>query len=188
VSSRASILVLAFLAGACRQDMHDQPKLEPLEASVFFADGRASRPQVAGTVARGELRLDDHLYRGLVDGEPAETFPFAIDESRLLRGRERFDVFCSSCHGKIGNGEGIVVKRGLKQPPSYHIDRLRDAPPGYFFDVITNGFGAMYDLADRITPEDRWAIVAYVRALQLSQNATILDVPLEKRAILEGRR
>jgi len=183
--------VLALLApalAACRQDMHDQPRFEPLEASSFFEDGRSARPQVPGTVARGELRLDEHLYTGRVHGELAADFPMAITPDVLARGRERFDVFCSVCHGRAGTGEGIVVARGMKQPPSFHIDRLREAPPGHFFDVITNGFGAMFDLRDRIDHEDRWAIVAYVRALQLSQNATLEDVPADRRLALEASR
>jgi len=176
--------LLGFLGAGCRQDMHDQPKLEPLEESNFFADGRASRPQVAGTVARGELRLDPHLY----DGELAETFPFEITEDVLRRGRERYDIFCSVCHDRAGYGEGMAVKRGMKRPPSLHIERLRESPPGYFFDVITNGFGAMYDLSDRIDYSDRWAIVAYVRALQLSQNASLSDLTADARADLEAKR
>ena len=180
-------LGLALLS-ACRQDMHDQPRYEPLEASAFFADGRSARPQVEGTIAHGELRIDDHLYRGKVDGEFATTFPFEITREVMERGRERFNIFCSPCHGRLGNGEGMVVERGLKQPPSYHIERLREAPPGYFFDVITHGFGAMYDLSDKISVRDRWAIVAYIRALQLSQNATLDDVPTGMRGMLESNR
>ena len=178
---------LVFLA-ACRQDMHDQPRYEPLEASAFFADGRSARPQVRGTVARGELRLDEHLYAGTVNGEPATSFPFEITEDILERGRERYDIFCSTCHDRVGSGEGIVVKRGLKRPPSFHIERLREAPAGYYFDVVTRGFGAMYDLSDRVSVRDRWAITAYVRALQLSQNAALEEVPADRRAILEASR
>ena len=181
------LALAALLAAACRQDMHDQPRFEPLEASSFFADGRSSRPQVRGTIARGELRLDEHLYRGTVDGELATTFPFEMTRDMLDRGRERYDIYCSVCHDRTGSGEGLVVKRGLKQPPSFHIERLREAPPGYYFDVITRGFGAMYDLSDRIPAEDRWAIVGYVRALQLSQNATIMDVAPGWRDALEQR-
>lgn len=181
----SGLIVIACLLASCRQDMHDQPKLQPFEASAFFADGRASRPQVPGTVARGELFLDEHLYRGVVDGEPAQTLPFALDRALLDRGQERFEIFCSACHGSTGNGEGIVVRRGLKQPPSYHIERLREASPGYFFDVITNGFGAMYDLEDKVPVHDRWAIIAYIRALQLSQNATLDDVPEGQREFLK---
>ena len=176
------VLVAGLGLQACRQDMHDQPRFEAMEKSVFFADGRSSRPQVPGTVARGELRLDAHLYLGQVNGEPATTFPMQVDAALLERGRERFAIFCTACHDRTGYGQGIVVQRGLKQPPSFHIDRLRSSPPGYFFDVITNGFGAMYDLADRIPPGDRWAITAYVRALQLSQDARMSDVPPDRRA------
>lgn len=189
-----SLMATAFaaiglvLVASCRQDMHDQPRYEPLEASAFFADGRSARPQVPGTVARGELQLDEHLYTGKIDGELATTFPFEITREVLLRGRERYDIVCSVCHDRTGYGEGIVVKRGLKQPPSLHIERLRESPPGYFFDVMTNGFGSMYDLADRIGAEDRWAIVAYVRTLQFSQNAGLIDVPPGQRAFLEETR
>ncbi len=179
---------LASLASACRQDMHDQPRFEPLEASPLFADGRASRPRVPGTVARGERSWDAHFQEGKVAGEFAATLPIEVTLDVLRRGRERYDIFCSSCHDRAGTGQGIVVLRGLKQPPSLHVERLRSAPPGYLFDVITRGFGAMVDLADKIPPADRWAIVAYVRALQRSQNATIADVPEPDRArLLAGK-
>lgn len=186
-AGRARALLLALACAACRQDMHDQPKVEPLEASSFFADGRAARPRVAGTVARGELDLDDHFWRGKVDGKTAETLPaeITIDRKLLDRGHERFDIFCSPCHGRVGDGSGMVVERGMRRPPSFHIERLRNAPVGYFFDVITNGFGAMYDYSDRIPPSDRWAIVAYVRALQTSQNASLAEVPPDERQKLE---
>jgi len=177
-------VLVAVLACACRQDMHDQPRFEPLEASSMFPDGRSSRPRVPGTIARGERELDEHFELGLSGGQPAPTFPMEITREVLLRGRERFDVFCSACHDRAGTGQGIVVKRGLKQPPSFHIERLRQAPPGYFFDVITRGFGAMYDLSDRIPPADRWAIVAWIRTLQRSQNARLEDVPEAARARL----
>ena len=172
-----ALLGLSFLALACRQDMHDQPRLEPFEASAMFSDGRAMRLSVPGTVARGRLFLDSHLYEGKVDGELATTLPVELSLELLERGRQRFDVFCAPCHDRSGYGEGMIVKRGMKQPPSFHVDRLREAPVGYFFDVITNGFGAMYDLSDRITPEDRWAIIAYVRTLQYSQNVPVADLP-----------
>jgi mono/diheme cytochrome c family protein len=168
--------------------MHDQPRYEPLEASAFFKDGRSSRPQVEGTVARGQLRLDEHLYTGKIGGKPAVSFPFAITETVLERGRDRFNIFCSACHGKLGNGQGIVVQRGLKAPPSFHIDRLRQSPPGYYFDVMTNGFGAMFDLSHAVAVRDRWAIAAYVRVLQRSQRATLEDVPEPQRAALVEER
>ncbi|MCS7157936.1 MAG: cytochrome c [Blastocatellia bacterium] len=181
------LLALALGGSACRQDMHDQPRYEPLEGSTFFADSRASRPLVEGTVPRGFARMDEHLYTGKVRGQLAETFPFPITRSILERGRERYDIFCAPCHGRDGYGEGMIVQRGFRQPSSFHTDRLRQAPVGYFFDVITNGFGTMYSYASRIPPEDRWAIVAYIRALQLSQNARLQDVPpAERRRLTEG--
>jgi cytochrome c553 len=176
--------LLALVLAACRQDMHDQPRFEPFEASSLFADGRASRPRVPGTVARGEREYDAHLSEGRVDGDFAKTFPMEVTRATLLRGRERYDVFCAACHDRVGTGQSLVVARGLKQPPSFHIERLRKAQPGYLFDVITRGFGSMVDLSDRIPPADRWAIVAYVRALQRSQNATLADVPEAQRARL----
>lgn len=186
---RAGLLfVLSIPAlASCRQDMHDQPKGETFEASSFFDDGRVARPLPEGTVARGRLEADAHLELGVVGGKPAETFPFEIRRADLERGRERFGIFCAPCHDAAGTGDGMVVQRGMKRPPSFHEQRLRDAPPGYFFDVITNGFGVMFDYRDRIDPRDRWRIVAYVRALQLSQDARISDVPPEERAALEAR-
>jgi len=175
------------LAGAgCRQDMQDQPKFIPLRASEFFADHRSGRPIVEGTLARGRLQEDELLSTGKVNGQLADTFPFPVTAEVLSRGRERFDIFCSPCHDRTGGGDGMVVRRGYKRPPSYHIDRLRDMPAGYFFDVITNGFGAMADYRSQIPERDRWAIVSYVRALQLSQHATIEDVPPSERPKLEG--
>lgn len=175
----------APLFAGCRQDMHDQPRLKPFGKSAFFADHRGMRPLVPNTVARGRLYEDTHMNLGKVDGKDAETFPMPITKEILARGRERFGVYCINCHGMLGDGDGMIVSRGLKRPPSYHIDRLRQAPPGYIFGVITNGFGVMYDLSDRIRPEDRWAITAYVRALQQSQNSTIEDVPASERDRLQ---
>ena len=180
------VLLMLGAAAGCRQDMHDQPKYEPFEASTFFPDGRASRPLVPGTVARGQLREDTHLYEGKVGGKPAETFPFPIDLKTLERGQQRYNIYCSPCHDRVGNGDGMVVRRGFRRPPSYHIERLRQAPPGYLYDVIANGFGAMQDYAAQIPVRDRWAIVAYVRALQLSQNAALNDVPVTERQNLRG--
>ncbi|MBI1358159.1 MAG: cytochrome c [Acidobacteria bacterium] len=174
----AALAGLALLAAmGCRQDMHDGPYLERLEKSTFFEDGRASRPPVPGTVADGELHADEHLYTGYVDGEPATTFPFAVTREVVERGRTRFEIFCRPCHGSLGDGYGTVVRRGFQQPPSYHIDRLRNAPPGHFYNVIANGYGRMYSFNDRIQTEDRWAIVAYIRALQLSQSTPLGDLP-----------
>jgi len=178
------VLVSLALAG-CRQDMHDAPRYEPLEASTFFANGQASRALVANTVPRGLLREDTHLNEGRVDGQLATTFPMAVTPAVMQRGQERFNVFCSPCHGRTGSGNGMVVQRGFRAPPSYHEERLRNAPVGYFFDVMTNGFGAMQDYASQVPVADRWAIAAYIRALQLSQRATLADVPANRRADLD---
>ena len=179
---------LLFWLIACQQQMADQPRYKPLAKSDFFGDERASRPLVDGTVARGYLRADEQLYTGKVNGKLVETFPFPIDEKTLLRGQARYDIFCAPCHDRVGTGQGMIVRRGYRPPPSYHIDRLRAAPPGYFFDVISHGFGAMPDYADQIPPRDRWAIVAYIRALQLSQHASLADVPDNQRRAFENRK
>jgi mono/diheme cytochrome c family protein len=163
--------LLLILAG-CRQDMHDQPRFKPLAESDFYADQRSARPPVEGTVARGQLHEDAYFYTGKVGANPGDYMPFPATGDVLDRGRERFNIYCAPCHSRRGDGQGMVVKRGFKQPPTYHQDRLRKAPLGYFFDVMTNGFGAMPDYAAQIQPRDRWCIVAYIRALQLSQNAT----------------
>jgi len=165
--------------------MHDQPKYVPLRQSSFFGDNRSARPLVAGTVARGHLRDDALLYTGKVNGADATIFPFPIDANVMARGRERFDIFCSPCHGRTGQGDGMIVRRGFRRPPTFHQDRLRSAPVGQLFDVITNGFGAMPDYAVQVRPEDRWAIIAYVRALQLSEHATLADVPADRRRELD---
>lgn len=180
-----ALSVLGVSVAGCRQDMHDQPKYIPFRESTFFSDERSARPVVAGTVARGQLREDTLLYTGKVNGADATVFPFAIDEAILRRGQERFDIYCSPCHARTGEGDGMVVRRGYRRPPSYHDDRLRNAPVGHFFDVMTNGFGAMPDYAAQIKPEDRWAIVGYIRALQLSRQATIADVPQSERGKLQ---
>ena len=182
LAKRLVLLLIVMLGfSACRQDMHDQPHFEPLESNSFFKDGRASRPLVEGTVARGHLRTDLHLYTGKVNDELVTTFPFEITEEVMLRGQERYQIFCTPCHDQVGNGNGLVVQRGLRQPPSFHIERLRNEPVGHFFDVITNGLGSMYGYSARIKTEDRWAIVAYIRALQLSQNISIDAVSEETR-------
>jgi mono/diheme cytochrome c family protein len=187
--SRNTLLLVvagcAFLAG-CRQDMHDAPRYDPLEASTFFADGRGSRTLVANTVARGMLREDEHLYQGKIDGQLTDVFPMPVTAEVMARGRERFNVFCSPCHGRTGQGNGMVVQRGFRAPPSFHQERLRSAPVGYFFDVQTHGFGAMPDHAAQVPVADRWAIAAFIRALQFSQRATIDDVPADRRAELDA--
>jgi mono/diheme cytochrome c family protein len=166
--------------------MHDNPRHEPLEASRVYADQSASRMLVEGTVPRGHLTADDFLYTGKVDGVPVAEFPFAVTRASLDRGENRFNIYCAPCHSRVGDGRGTVVQRGHRQPPSFHIDRLREAPPGYVFDVITNGFGAMPDYRAQIAVEDRWAIVAYLKALQLSQHATMADVPEAEREHLSS--
>lgn len=176
---------LSVVVCGCRQDMHDQPKYKPLAKSNFFGDDRSARPLVADTVARGHLRDDDHLYGGKVAGQLAQTFPFPVTAEVLARGQERFGIYCTPCHGLLGRGDGMIVQRGFRAPSSFHNERLRGSPPGYFFDVMTHGFGAMPDYAAQVPVRDRWAIVAYIRALQLSQHATVDDVPLAKRALLD---
>jgi len=164
----AWLLCVALVAG-CHRDMYDQPKYEPLEASDFFEDGQASRPLVAGTVARGQLQLDTAFFAGKVDDQFVEDLPRPVTAQMLSRGQERYNIYCSVCHGQVGLGDGMIVRRGFRQPPSLHIDRLRGVPVGHLFDVITHGFGAMPDYAKQLPAEDRWAVVAYIRALQLSQ-------------------
>jgi hypothetical protein len=167
--------------------MADQPRYEALEESSFFPDHRSARPLPAGVIPRGFLNADDHFFTGRVNGELANSFPFAITASVLERGRDRYNIFCTPCHDHVGTGNGMAVRRGFRsRPPTFHMDRLREAPPGHFYDVITNGFGAMNDYAAQIKPPDRWAIVAYIRALQLSQNAQAKDLPAEDRRALEG--
>ena len=176
----------ALAAAGCRSDMHVQPRYDPLAPSTFFDDGRSARPEVPDTVARGHLRIDQHFYTGKVNGVPADTFPFPITRDVLARGRARYNIYCTPCHDYTGSGHGMIVQRGFPAPPSYHIDRLRQVPVGHFYDVITNGYGAMYSYAARVPPDDRWAIVAYIRALQMSQHATIDDVPPEEQAKLRA--
>lgn len=182
--SCVAALIGALTLVGCRTDMHVQPRYNPLDESGFFEDGRSARPPVPGTVARGNLRIDQHLYTGKVNGVPVDAFPFPITQQVLERGRERFNISCAPCHGYTGEGRGMIVQRGFPPPPSYHTARLREAPVGHFYDVITNGYGAMFAHAARISAEDRWAIVAYVRALQLSQHADVNDLPEPDRAKL----
>ena len=179
------VIALACFALACRQDMHDAPRYEPLEASGFFTSGGSARTLVANTVPRGFLREDELLYTGKESGQFANVFPMPVTAAVMARGQERYNVFCSPCHGRTGTGNGMIVQRGFRQPPSYHEQRLREAPAGYFFDVMTNGFGAMQDYASQVPVADRWAIAAYIRALQLSQGANVADVPADRRADLD---
>jgi len=157
--------------------MHDSPYYKGLRSSPLFANGSAARPLVAGTVAREHLDDDVTLNQGKVNGQHATAFPFPITREGLDRGQERYNIYCAPCHGRTGEGNGMVVQRGYRQAASYHIDRLRDAPVGYLFDVVTNGFGVMPDYKAQIPVEDRWLIIAYVRALQLTHHATTSDVP-----------
>jgi mono/diheme cytochrome c family protein len=190
LKAKLSLLVLVvFSLAGCRQDMHDQPRYKPYAASRLFPDGMSARLPIEGTVARGQLRENFALYLGRTANNTAApyvtTLPIPLTKATLERGRERFNIYCSPCHSQLGDGEGMIVQRGFKHPPSYHTDRLRQEPVGYFFDVMTNGFGVMPSYASRIPVEDRWAIVAYVKALQMSQNATIEDVPVSERNNLD---
>lgn len=191
-----------LIVAGCRSDMQDQPKYKPLRESDFFDDRLSARQPPEGTVARGLLRDDSLLYTGRLTGSAppanqtgsatgqgfADAFPFPITTEILDRGEERFNIYCSVCHDRTGGGEGMVVRRGYRRPPRLSDPRLVAAPAGYFFDVITNGFGLMPDYATQISVRDRWAVVAYVRALQLSQNASLSDVPEGERSRLENGR
>jgi mono/diheme cytochrome c family protein len=182
----ALLLLASIAAAACRQDMQDAPRYEPLEASGFFTDGQSARMPVANTVSRNPLAdSDELLYTGKVNGTLANEFPMPVTAAVLARGQQRFDIFCAPCHGRTGKGDGVIVQRGMRQPPSFMEDRLRNAAAGYFFDVMTHGFGAMQDYAAQIPVEDRWAIVAYERALQFSQHAAVGDVPDDRRGDLD---
>jgi mono/diheme cytochrome c family protein len=185
---RAALLAaasIASLASGCRQDMQVQPRYNPYDAAAFFDNGRSARLPVPGTIARGQLHLDELLYTGKVDGKDAEVFPFPITRADLERGRERYNIYCSPCHDVTGSGNGMIVLRGFPQPPSFHIERLRQAAPGHFFDVMTNGLGVMYSYSTRVSPEDRWRIAAYIRALQLSRQASVADVPAAEQKKLQ---
>ncbi len=169
----------------CRRDMFNQPKSNPLRESNFFPDGAASRPIPPHTVSRNDLENDEAFYTGMIGTNLVTDFPIQITREVLERGRQRFEINCVPCHGETGEGNGIVVQRGFPAPPSYHIDRLRNAPVGHFFDVMTRGYGVMFSQASHVTPEDRWAIAAYIRALQFSENARFADVPTNEVARLQ---
>ena len=187
VSTLLGTFFLLFVLTGCelRQAMYDQEKYEPLEASNFFADGMTFRQPISGTVARGQLMLDTHLYQGKIDDQLASTLPVELNRTLLERGQERYNIFCSPCHDQTGSGNGMIVKRGLKQPPSFHQERLREVPVGHFFDVMTNGFGVMYSYASRIPVEDRWAIAAYIKVLQQSQHLEYDQLPAEDQRQLQ---
>ncbi len=180
------LLFSALLISGCGVNMRDGARYIPLERSSFFPDDKSSREPPAGTVARGQLRVDAAFFTGKANGKDIDAFPIKITPEVLQRGQQRFNIYCSPCHGYTGYANGMIVLRGFSPPPSFHQDRLRQAPVGHFYDVITNGYGAMYSYASRVNPADRWAIVAYIRALQLSQNARIEDVPADQRAKLQG--
>jgi mono/diheme cytochrome c family protein len=172
-----AILLLVSATGGCRLDMHLQPYYRTLSKSDFFADGRSARLPIEGTVARGDLHEDAYLYTGKIGNAPGDYMPFPVTKEVLERGRERFNINCTPCHGRVGDGNGFIPSRGFRKPPSYHMERLRKVPIGYFFDVMTNGFGVMPEYGTQVAPYDRWCIAAYIRALQLSQNATATDIP-----------
>jgi mono/diheme cytochrome c family protein len=175
----------ACLAVGCHDDMYNQPRYEPLEESDFFDDGRASRPLPPGTVSFQAPFPADAMQSGIVDGQLVDSLPVNVDRRLLERGRERFDIYCSVCHARTGEGDGMIVERGFRRPPTFHSDRLRGVPIGHFFDVMTNGFGAMPSYASQVAVDDRWAIAAYVRTLQLSQHAAADQLPVELRERLE---
>ena len=186
MTKAAAILVIALtsLCSACRQDMQDQPKYKPLGQNRFFLDGRNSRPIPANTVAVDELNDTDSYHTGTSSGTFLDTIPATMDIALLNRGLDRYDIFCSPCHGRLGDGNGMVAQRGVRAPANFHTDRLRSVPPGYIFQVITNGYGGMGDYGDQIPVDDRWAIVAYIRALQYSRNASVNDLPADARGQL----
>ena len=173
------LLSSVFLLAGCRQDMHNQPKYIPMRDSDFFRDGSSARTLVEDTVARGTLQDDSAFFTGKVGNADVDTLPVPLTKALLDRGEQRFNIYCAPCHDRTGSGRGMIVRRGYKQPPSYHIDRLRNIQIGHFFDVMTNGFGAMPDYRAQVQPRDRWAIAAYIRALQLSQNGRQADVAPE---------
>lgn len=177
LAGAGALAMFVFALAGCRLDMHVQPYFKPLQENDFYGDKRSSRPTIQGTVARGQLDEDSYFYTGKIAGKEGDAFPFPVTERVMERGRERYNIYCSPCHSRVGDGNGMIPQRGFKQPPSYHIDRLRKAPNGHFFSVMTNGFGAMGDYSAQVPPQDRWAIVAYIRALQLSQNAARNDLP-----------
>jgi mono/diheme cytochrome c family protein len=190
LSRRFCVLIAAFClltaAAGCRQDMHNTPVAQPLRESLFVKNVSTSRAPVEGTIARGTLQDDAAFFTGKTGGAAANALPFPLTAEVLNRGEERFNIYCTPCHGLSGRGDGMIVRRGYRQPPSFHVDRLQQAPLGHFYDVMTNGFGAMPDYRAQVAPEDRWAIAAYIRALQLSQRATTADVPADKLPELQG--
>jgi mono/diheme cytochrome c family protein len=185
--NRPAILVIALLSASCRRDMFDQPKFRPLARSEFFADNRSARRVPTGSIAFGEPEETEAVASGTSNGTFVPNIPIAVDEPLLRRGQERFDIYCSPCHGRVGDGRGMVNKRGFIQPADLHSGRVRNAPPGYLYAVVANGYGAMPEYSDQLSVRDRWAVVAYIRALELSRSSTLADVPADRRAALEGQ-
>ncbi len=177
IAALAGSLPLLLLVSGCRQDMQNQPKFFPQRGTTFYADGRSVRPQVEHTVARNQMEENTYFYTGIENGKEGDGLPIPLNAATLERGQERYNIYCTPCHSRVGNGEGMIVQRGYRPAGDFHTDRLRNAPLGHFFAVMTNGYGAMPDYAAQLAPADRWAVAAYIRALQLSQNATRNDVP-----------
>lgn len=186
LSCMFSVASLLLLSG-CRQDMHNQPKYVPYRSSEFFQDGLSERQQVVNTVARGELHEDAYLYTGKVGTKEGDRFPFPITQAVMERGRERYDIYCSPCHSRVGDGNGMIVKRGYRQAANFHDQKYATQTVGHYYDVISHGSGAMPDYAAQIEPADRWAIAAYIRALQYAQNGTMSDVPADQRGQLKDQ-
>jgi hypothetical protein len=182
------LLLASLLSVACyQQQMGSQPRYDPLEPSALFADGLSARQPVPDTVARGQLPDDTLLLDGVEDGQVANRFPFPVTRDVLVRGRDRYEIFCAPCHGRTGYGDGMVVQRGFIPPLSFHTDQLRQVPVGHIFQVATNGLGAMPSYAQQVPVRDRWAISAYVKALQLSQHAPVETLPADLRQQLEAQ-
>jgi mono/diheme cytochrome c family protein len=187
ITAWSCLAICLILVVGCRQQMADQPSCGPLEASTFFADGRCARYPIEGTVARGSLPMEEFSDAASTAQHPGDALPLALTRQLLERGQERYNIYCAPCHDRLGNGQGMIVRRGFSAPPSLHSERLRQAPPRHFFEVMTNGYGAMPDYAAQVSPHDRWAIAAYMQALQLSQHASLTDVPEEARQQLQDQ-
>jgi hypothetical protein len=176
-----------LLVAGCRQDMHNQPKYVPYRSSEFFRDGLSERQPVVGTVARGDLHADQYFFTGKNGTKEGDQFPFPITLQVMERGRERYDIYCSPCHSRVGDGNGMIVKRGYRQAANFHLPRYLAEPVGHYYDVISHGWGAMPDYAAQIEPADRWAIAAYIRALQYSRSGSMADVPADQRGQLKDQ-
>jgi mono/diheme cytochrome c family protein len=183
-AATASMLVLA----GCRQDMQDEPKFFPQRGTTFYPDGRSVRPQVANTVARSQGSEDSYFYTGLVNGKEGDGLPIDLTADTMARGQERFNVYCTPCHSRVGNGDGMIVQRGFTRPPSFHVDRLRTEPDAHLYNVITRGYGAMLSYGDRVPPELRWELVAYIRALQTASAAAQIPQDVRRALIAQGDR